>query len=103
MEKYGTFGQAADNNIIRIPETTNTLSEYAILIAFPLQQGFTRTRLKFIFACTLRILYISVMLPVFDSVRLTLTEVYSKEINRPTTRAEGTLSGELGGAHRCHK
>ena len=35
--------------------------------------GVTRTRLKFMFACTLRIVYISMMLLVFDSVGLTLT------------------------------
>jgi hypothetical protein len=45
VEKYGTAGQATDDYIIRrmrfacrIPETTNTHSEYVILVAFPLQQ-----------------------------------------------------------------
>jgi hypothetical protein len=43
--KYGRTGQATDGNIIRrmriaflLAEATNTLSEYVILIAFPLQQ-----------------------------------------------------------------
>jgi hypothetical protein len=45
MEKYGTAGQATDDNIIRsmrfaywIPKATDTHSEYVILIAFPRQQ-----------------------------------------------------------------
>ena len=45
MGKYGTAGQATDDNIIRcvhiacwIPKATNTHSEYVILIAFPRKQ-----------------------------------------------------------------
>ena len=45
VEKYGTAGQATDDNIIRRtriacwkPKATNTHSEYEILIAFPQQQ-----------------------------------------------------------------
>ena len=45
MEKYGRAGQATDDNIIRrmrfacwITKTTDTHSEYVILIAFPRQQ-----------------------------------------------------------------
>jgi hypothetical protein len=45
VEKYGTAGQATDDNIIRrmrfacwIIKATDTHSEYVILIAFPLQQ-----------------------------------------------------------------
>ena len=45
MEKYGRERQSTDNNIIRhmriacgIPKTTNTQSEYVILIACPRQQ-----------------------------------------------------------------
>ena len=44
-EKYGTAGQATDDNIIRrmrfacwITKATDTHSEYVILIAFPRQQ-----------------------------------------------------------------
>ena len=45
MEKYGTAGQATDDNIIRrmrfarwSMKATNTHSEYVILFAFPRQQ-----------------------------------------------------------------
>jgi hypothetical protein len=45
VEKYGTAGQATDDNIIRrmrfacwITKATDTHSEYVILIAFPPQQ-----------------------------------------------------------------
>ena len=45
MEKYDVARQATDDNIIRrmriacwIPKVTNTRTEYAIVIAFPLQQ-----------------------------------------------------------------
>jgi hypothetical protein len=45
VEKYGVARQATDDNIIRrmrvacwITKATDTHSEYAILIAFPLQQ-----------------------------------------------------------------
>jgi len=45
VEKYGTDGQAPDENIIRrmhiarwIPKVTNTQSEYAIFIVVALQQ-----------------------------------------------------------------
>ena len=45
MEKYGTSGQATDDNIIQcmrfvwwITKSTNTHSEHVIRIAFPLQQ-----------------------------------------------------------------
>jgi hypothetical protein len=44
--KYGRAGQATDDNITRrmriacwIPKTTDTHSEYVIIIAFPQQQG----------------------------------------------------------------
>ena len=37
--QHDTFG-------LRIPKATNTLSEYAILFAFPLQQNVARTRLN---------------------------------------------------------
>ena len=43
VEKYGTAGQATDDNIVRcmrvgcwIFETTDTHSEYVLLIVFPL-------------------------------------------------------------------
>jgi hypothetical protein len=45
VEKYGRAGQATDDNIIRrmrfeywVTKSTDTHSEYIILIAFPLQQ-----------------------------------------------------------------
>ena len=45
VEKYGTAGQATDNNITRrmrisywITKATDTHSEYVILTGFPLQQ-----------------------------------------------------------------
>jgi hypothetical protein len=45
VEKYGTDGQATDGDITWrmrtacwIPEATNTLTEYVILIAFPMQK-----------------------------------------------------------------
>jgi hypothetical protein len=45
VEKYGTAGQATDDNIIRrmrfacwITKATDTYSEYVTLIAFPRQQ-----------------------------------------------------------------
>jgi len=45
MEKYGTAGQATDDNIIGrmriaywLTKVTNTDSEYVIIIAFALQQ-----------------------------------------------------------------
>ena len=45
MEKYGTAGQATDDNIIRrmrfalwITKATDTHSQYVILIALPQQQ-----------------------------------------------------------------
>jgi len=45
VEKYGTAGQSADENITRrrgiacwLPKVTNTRSEYAILIVVALQQ-----------------------------------------------------------------
>jgi hypothetical protein len=45
VEKYGTAGQATDDNITRrmhfacwITKATDTYSEYVILIAFPRQE-----------------------------------------------------------------
>jgi len=45
VEKFGSFRQATDDNLIRrmsfarwITKATNTHSEYVILITFPLQQ-----------------------------------------------------------------
>jgi hypothetical protein len=45
VEKYGTAGQAIDDNVIRrvrfacsISKATNTHAQYVILTAFPLQQ-----------------------------------------------------------------
>jgi hypothetical protein len=45
VEKVGIAGQATDGNIIKrmriaywTPKTTNTFSEYVILITFPIQQ-----------------------------------------------------------------
>jgi hypothetical protein len=53
MEKYGTAGQATDGDIVRytstacwIPKTTNTHSEYVILIAFSTATMITRTLLS---------------------------------------------------------
>jgi len=44
MEKYGRARQATDG----ITKATNIHSEYAIRIAFPLQQSRTRLSVKFI-------------------------------------------------------
>jgi hypothetical protein len=60
MKKYGTTGQATDDNIIRrmrfacwIIRATATITEYIIHIAFPQQQWLaTRMRLDVTFICT---------------------------------------------------
>jgi hypothetical protein len=55
VEKYGTAGQATDDNIIRrirfacrITKDTDTHSECIILIAFPQQQGLRESARTFI-------------------------------------------------------
>jgi hypothetical protein len=69
--KYGTAGQATDNNIIRrmrfacwITKATDTYSEYVIIITFPRQQ-WLRER-----APILRHTYIVSLIPCYDTSRL---------------------------------
>jgi len=39
VEKYCTVGQETDENLAHAYSTPQTLSKYAMLITFPLQQG----------------------------------------------------------------
>jgi hypothetical protein len=84
VEKYGTAGRAADNNIIRrmrfacwIPKATHTHPEYVIFIAFPLQQ-WLRER-----ASMLRYTTLPVLLKLREKKKVTYLNVSTK--HRPVS------------------
>jgi len=67
VEKYCTAGQATDGNIMRcmriacwLPNATNIKSEYVILIAFPLNNGYTNAPQRYVVRTVQPVLLVAV-------------------------------------------
>ena len=74
MEKYGKATQATDDNVTWrmnitcwIPTATDTHSEYAILIAFPLQQWLAIPPQCYVYSAFLLLLYIVGYVPALST------------------------------------
>jgi hypothetical protein len=95
VEKYYTAGQATVNNMAHahfacwIPKATNTNSQYAILIAFPLQQRLHER------AAVLRYAYSGCIVHFF--VRYLILQISSIVYVRLGTMAYGNLTTDLRG------